>query len=133
MTRFGIDAPTALRLIDDDRTIAADHSLVGPAMLRSDAMKILYREVREGRLDDRAGRQQLEALAALKIRLLGDRVSRATAWKIATQLGWVEPAPAEYLAVAQLQADVLVTADPALVAGAQDVIAIADYEDLFRA
>jgi predicted nucleic acid-binding protein len=43
------------------------------------------------------------------MRLLGDRVSRRTAWKIAREHGWETTYDAEYLAVAKLQADALVT------------------------
>ncbi|MDY0910689.1 hypothetical protein [Microbacterium sp. CFBP9034] len=132
MTRYAIDAATALRIIDDDRTIPGGHSLVGPALLRSEALAALYRLVRDGRLDEGAGREKLEQLAGLKIRLLGDRVSRATAWKIAAQLDWDDTSRAEYLAVGKLQADALVTQDAALAAGAEGIIPVADYEALFE-
>ena len=41
------------------------------------------------------------------MRLLGDRVSRRTAWKIAQEQGWETTFDAEYLAVTKLQADAL--------------------------
>lgn len=131
MTRYAIDCPTALRLVADQRTVGAGHQLVGPAVLRTDALGVLYRDVRAGRLEDRAGRDLLERIAALKIRLLGDRVSRATAWRIAAQLDWPDIGAAEYLAVASLQADALVTEDPGLVAAAAGIVDIARYEQLF--
>src|SRR5262245_31709673 len=81
MTRFAIDSATALRIVEDGREVAEAHSLVGPSILRSHALAALYRDVREGRLDEKTGRSRLEGIAMLKIRLLGDRVSRATAWK----------------------------------------------------
>lgn len=109
-TRYAIDAPVAVALI---RAGATGHTLVGPAVLRSDALALLYRE-----LPDAEGRALLDGLAALRIRLLGDRVSRAVAWRLARELGWDDPRPAEYLAVARLQADLLVTSDPALLSGA---------------
>jgi hypothetical protein len=43
------------------------------------------------------------------MRLLGDRVSRRTACKITREHGWETTYDAEYLAVAKLQADALVT------------------------
>ncbi|GAA3912638.1 hypothetical protein [Microbacterium invictum] len=131
MTRFAIDAHTAVRLVRDERTLNGAHALVGPAILRSHAMAALYREVRAGRLDEAEGRRVLEGIAALKIRLLGDRVSRSSAWKIAAGLDWDDPAPAEYLAVAVLQADALITDDPVLIAGAGELVR-AQYDDLFR-
>lgn len=130
MTRFTIDAAVALRLIRDDVPPAPQHQLVAPSGLRSQVMALLYREVRSDRLEDALARQQLDALAGLKIRLLADRVSRSTAWKIATELDWDDIGPAEYLAVARLQADALVTDDDRLVA--QRLVPIAAYDELFR-
>ncbi len=132
MTHYAIDAPTALRIIDDDREIAPAHSLVGPSPLRSHALSSLYRDVRAGRMDERDARRRLDVLASLKIRLLGDRVSRGTAFRLAAQLEWDDTPLAEYLAVATLQADALITADAALRAAAPGIVLLADYEDLFR-
>lgn len=132
MTRFAIDAPTALRLVAEGRSPAAGHTLVGPAVLRTHALQTLYRDMREGRTDDAAGRRALDGVAMLKIRLLGDRVSRATAWRIAVRLEAEDPASAEYLAVATLQADVLVTDDPELRAGAEAIgLPLGRFADLF--
>lgn len=39
------------------------------------------------------------------MRLLGDRVSRRTAWEIAREQGWETTYGAEYVAVTRLQAD----------------------------
>lgn len=132
MTRFAIDSETALRIVRDDRAIPAAHALVGPSILRSHVLSALYREVRAGRLDERAARADLDGLAALKIRLLGDRVSRATAFRLAARLDWDDTAAAEYLAVASLQADALVAGDPVLARAADGIVALADYADLFR-
>jgi predicted nucleic acid-binding protein len=130
MTRYAIDAGIALRLICDGSDADRRHQLVGPSVLRSHALVTLYREVRTGAITETGGREQLEGLAALKIRLLGDRVSRATAWKIAARLGWDDIGPAEYLAVAALQADALITDDAELAAAADGIVRIASYEDL---
>jgi predicted nucleic acid-binding protein len=130
MTRFVIDAAVALRVIRDVRQVAERHQLVAPAALRSDLLSLLYREVRTGELDEAAARHQLDALAGLRIRLLADRVSRSTAWKIAAQLGWDDIGPAEYLAVATLQADALVAENERL--ADQRLVPNAAYEDLFR-
>jgi predicted nucleic acid-binding protein len=130
MTRYAIDSDIALRLIREESDAARRHQLVGPAVLRSHALGALYRDVRTGAVTEAEGRQQLERLAELKIRLLGDRVSRATAWKIAAALGWDDIAGAEYLAVASLQADALVTDDPALASAADGIVRVAPYEEL---
>ena len=132
MTRYGIDAATALRLIGEQSDADRRHQLVAPSVLRSDVMSMLYREVRAGRIAAAAGRQQLETLAGLKIRLLGDRVSRSAAWKIAAGLGWDDIAASEYLAVASLQADVLVTDDEDLALAAAGLVPVVRYADLAR-
>jgi len=131
MTRFAIDAGTALRIIRERVDIGENHSLVAPSSLRADVMADLYRDVREGRLSQADGRQ-LEGIAELKVRLLGDRVSRVTAWKIATERGDSDLTLAEYLAVATLQADVLVASDPRLRDAAVGVIELAEFDDLTR-
>jgi hypothetical protein len=129
-TRYAIDAVTALRVVADDPDTGRRLSLVGPSVLRSHALSLLYREARGGQLDERTARARLEGLAALKIRLLGDRVSRATAWTIAQQLGWEDTDLAEYLAVAVLQADVLVAGDERIVAAASGLVPVAPYRVL---
>lgn len=128
--RFAIDAVTALRIVREDPAIGARHALVGPTVLRSHVLSMLYREVREGALDEKTAREQLEGIASLKMRLLGDRGSRAAAWKISRQLDWDDTELAEYLAVATLQADVLVAGDERIVSGASGIIPTAAYDDL---
>lgn len=130
MTRFGIDAATALRLIRDGADGGRRHQLVAPSALRAEVLALIYRDVHAHRITQAEGRRQLEALARLKIRLLGDRVSRATAWKIAEQLGWKEIGAAEYLAVASLQADALITQDAEIAEAAEGIVPIASYMDL---
>ncbi|MFI6425130.1 hypothetical protein [Promicromonospora sp. NPDC050880] len=132
-TRWAIDAVTALRIVRDDVGVGTRRTLVGPAVLRSHVLSMLYRQVRAGLLDDETARAELNGLATLKIRLLGDRVSRATAWTIARRLDWDDTMPAEYLAVATLQADVLVAGDERIATAAGDLIPVADYDDLIGA
>ena len=131
MTRFVIDAPTALRLIEEGSAIGAGHQLVAPSTLRSQVLDLLYRQHGGAPLRGEVA-QQLDRLSELKIRLLGDRVSRSTAWKIAAQLGWDALGPAEYLAVAKLQADALVTDDERLRAAADGIVPLASFDELLR-
>lgn len=131
-TRCAIDAVTALRLVQDDVALGARRPLVGPAVLRSHALSMLYRDVRRGVLDEKTARAGLESLATLKMRLLGDRVSRATAWRIARELDTDDTTVAEYVAVAVLQADVLVAGDADVAAAADGRIPLASYDDLLR-
>ena len=64
------------------------------------------------------------------MRLLGDRVSRRTAWKIAREQGWETTFDAEYLAVTKLQADAFVTIDAGLAARAAHVVPLAPVDAL---
>jgi predicted nucleic acid-binding protein len=61
------------------------------------------------------------------MRLLSDRVSRRTAWKIARDQGWDTTYDAEYLAVTKLQADALVTVDAAFAARAEEIVPLAPF------
>lgn len=132
MTRFAIDAPTALRILLEDVDVRA-HQLVGAGALRSQVMQLLYAAVRAGDLSDAEAHARLEALASLGLRLLADRVSRAVAWKLAARLDWDDVARAEPLAVASLQADVLVTDDPTLAAAADGVVERMAWAEFVRA
>ena len=58
------------------------------------------------------------------MRLLNDRVSRRTAWKIAREQGALTH-DAEYLAITRMQADALVTIDPKLAARAEGLVPLA--------
>jgi predicted nucleic acid-binding protein len=72
-------------------------------------------------------------MTELKMRLLGDRVSRRTAWRIAMAHGWDTMRDAECLAVCQLQADALVTVDSRLAAMAEGIVQIEPLEALSTA
>ncbi len=128
MTRFGIDAPVAIRLAEHDIAVGSQHRLVAPSLMRTEALTTLYRSVRAGEREEKEALATLRRIASMPIRVLGDRMSRATAWRIATELGWDDPAPAEYLAVTRLQADALVTTDPRFIAAG--VVPIADFTAL---
>ena len=133
MTRFGIDALTAVRLVREGIVVPDEHKLVAPNLLRSEALSLIYREVRRGELSADAARTMLDRLTTMRIRLLGDRVSRAVAWRVAEQLGWDDTANAEYVAVAQLQADAFVTLDADLARAVSGIVTIAPFEALLRA
>ena len=130
MTRYVIDARTLLHLLDDDAPIPPGVQLVAPSSIRSEALQILLTDVREGRRSDDAALQTHERLTALKMRLLGDRVSRGTAWRIAREKGWDTLREAEYLAVTRLQDDALATVDRDLAARAEDVVPVAPLSAL---
>jgi predicted nucleic acid-binding protein len=130
MTRYVIDAPTLLYLVDAEVHVDPAHQLVAPNAIRSQALELLLHEVRAGTRTEAAALKAHERLTELKMRLLGDRVSRRTAWQLARQHDWATLTDAEYLAVTRLQADALVTVDPRLAAIARDTVAIAAVDDL---
>ncbi len=130
MTRYAIDAGVALRLIREGITVPDEHQLVGPTLLRSEALSLIYASFRSGEISEKESRALLDGLAALRIRLLGDRVSRSVAFRIADQLGWSDTADAEYVAVAQLQADAFVTLDERLAREVAGVVPVVGFEAL---
>jgi predicted nucleic acid-binding protein len=132
MTRYVIDAATLLHLVAKSVQVNPKHQIVAPNLIRSQALSLLFEAVRRGDLTEEVALQQHERFTELKMRLLGDRVSRRTAWKIAREQGWETTYDAEYLAVTRLQADALVTVDPALATKAKDVVPLAPLESLVR-
>ena len=133
MTRFAIDAPTAIRLVREGVTVPTTHQLVAPNLLRSQALSSLYRDVRAGRLPEAEAAEILRGITTMRIRLLGDRVSRGVAWQLAKQLDWDDTTNAEYVAVAKLQADVFVTLDPELARQVAGIVPTAPFGALVRA
>ena len=130
MARYVIDAPTLLHLVDNELSVAPSHQLVAPNSIRSEALLLLLHEVRRGQRTRKAALESHERMTEIKMRLLGDRMSRRTAWDIAFDHEWDTLRDAEYLAVTRLQADALVTVDPDLAAKAETVVPIASLQDL---
>ncbi|MDQ1545132.1 MAG: hypothetical protein QOH69_36 [Actinomycetota bacterium] len=130
MTRYAIDAITAIRLVREGLTVPDEHQLVAPKSLQTQAMSQLYREVRAGALSEDDARAVLDGITTMRIRLLGDRVSRGRAWRIAEQLDWDDTANAEYVAIAMLQADVFVTVDDRLARDVEGIVTTAPFEVL---
>ena len=125
MARYVIDAPTLLHLPERGLQVNPGHQLVAPNAIRSEVMQLLLDDVRAGKRTEKAALTTHERLTGLKMRLLGDRVSRSVAWQIARQHDWETLRDAEYLAVARLQADALVTVIQELVGKATNVVPVA--------
>jgi predicted nucleic acid-binding protein len=130
MARYVIDAPTLLHLVDTGLHVDPGHRLVAPNSIRSEALELLLRDVRAGKRTEAAALKAHERMTEIKLRLLGDRVSRRTAWQVARQHDWDTLRDAEYLAVTRLQADALVTVDPRLAVTARGTVAVAALDDL---
>jgi predicted nucleic acid-binding protein len=130
MTRYVIDAATLLHLVANGVQVRPRHQIVAPNVIRSQALSLLLEAVQNGELTEDQALRHHERLTELKMRLLGDRVSRRTAWKIAREQGWKTTYDAEYLAVTKLQADALVTVNPALATKAKNLVPLAPVEAL---
>jgi predicted nucleic acid-binding protein len=132
VSRIAIDPETLVRLAGNSREISTVHQLVAPNSIRSLALDILLQRVRNGELSEREAMTLHERMTELKIRLLGDRVSRRTAWQIALENDLNTVGLAEYVAVATLQADALLTFNPELAAIALGHVPLAKMTDLFE-
>jgi predicted nucleic acid-binding protein len=130
MTRYVIGPDVALRLAVDDAVIRADHQLVAPTLLRSQLLTLLYQAVRRGEMTKQDADRYLDFVRGLRVRLLGDRVLQAVAWKVADHLGWPDTFDAEYVALTRLQADAFITLDVELAAEVKDLVTIAPIEAL---
>jgi predicted nucleic acid-binding protein len=114
VTRFVVDCETLLRVAAGEIEVAAEHQLVAPTLVRSQALSALYEAARRGEISVAEGRERVRRINSMKVRFLGDKVLQAQAWKVADQLGWETTYDAEYVALTQLQADAFVTSDPEL-------------------
>ncbi|HET7310904.1 MAG TPA: hypothetical protein VFJ17_06220 [Mycobacteriales bacterium] len=132
MAKFAIDAVTLLHLVDNDLAIDSAHQLVAPKSIQSEAMQLLLDDVRRGERSEHDALQAHERITELKMRLLGDRVSRRVAWKLARDNDWDSLREAEYLAVTKLQADALVTVDERLASTAADLVPVESLTSLLR-
>jgi len=130
MARYVIDARTLIHIVANDIQPSPRHQIVAPNIIRSQALALLFEAVRAGELTETLALQYHERLTALKMRLLGDRVSRRTGWRIARDQGWDTTYDAEFLAVTQLQADALVTIDPAMTRKAYNIVPLAELNAL---
>jgi predicted nucleic acid-binding protein len=130
MTKYVIAPEVVLRLAHDQVVISDKHQLLAPTLLRSQVLSLLYRAVRNREMTDKEAARQLDYVRSLRIRLLGDRVLQALAWKIAAELGWSDTLEAEYVALTQLQADAFITLDAGLADAVKALVQTAPIEAL---
>ena len=131
MARYVIDAQTLLHLVAEDLPVDSVHQLVAPNLIRSHSLSLLFASVRLGEITETVALHRHERLTEIKMRLLGDRLSRRTAWNIARDQGWGTTYDAEYLAVCKLQADAFITIDKDFATRATRVVPVAPLSDLF--
>lgn len=130
MARYVIDVPTLLYVVTEGVEVSSAHQLVAPGTIRSQALSLLFAAVRRDDISEGVALQRHERLTKLRMRLLNDRVSRRTAWRIAREQGWTTTLEAEYFAVTKLQADAFVTIDSEMADMARLVVAVAPIEAL---
>ena len=130
MTKFVVDAGAVLHLAGEDVEVSAEHELLAPTLLRSQALSALHEAVHRGELPADAARDLLDRIGRMKIRLLGDAVLRRRAWEVADRLGWASTYDAEYVALTQLQADAFVTMDAELARSVEGLVATASIDAL---
>ncbi len=130
MTRFVVDCETLLRIAAGEVEVAAEHKLVAPTLVRSQALAALYAASRSGEISAAEGLERVRRVNSLKVRFLGDRSLQQTAWRVADRLGWATTYDAEFVALTQLQADVFVTSDRDLAQAVSGLVETATIDAL---
>ncbi len=103
VTRFVVDCETLLRIAAGEIEVAAEHKLVAPTLVRSQALAALYQAARRGEISAAEGIERVTRINSLKVRFLGDKVLQRKAWRVADQLGWATTYDAEFVALTQLR------------------------------
>jgi predicted nucleic acid-binding protein len=130
MTRFVVDCHTLLRIAAGELEVAAQHQLVAPTLVRSQALARLYEAARRGEITAAEGVERVTRINSLKVRFLGDKVLQRQAWKVADELGWETTYDAEYVALTKLQADAFVTSDRDLAQAVSGLVQTATVDAL---
>jgi indolepyruvate ferredoxin oxidoreductase alpha subunit len=125
-----VDCETLLRIAAGEVEVAAEHKLVAPTLVRSQALSALYEASRRGEISAAQAIERVTRINSLKVRFLGDKVLQRTAWRVADQLGWESTYDAEFVALTQLQADVFVTSDDDLARAVDGLIETATIDAL---
>jgi len=130
VARFVVDCKTLLGIAAGEIEVAAAHQLVAPTLVRSQALSALYEASRRGEISAAEGLERVTRINSLKVRFLGDKVLQRQAWKVADQLDWKTTYDAEYIALAKLQADALVTSDADLARAVSGLVTTAPVDAL---
>ena len=128
--RFVVDSGVVIRLAREQIKVRAEHELLAPTLLRSQALSAMHEAVHAGQIQRDTALEQLTRIWAIPIRLLGDAVLRRRAFEIAEQLGWSETYDAEYVALTLLQADAFVTLNADLRRQVKGIVRTATIEAL---
>jgi hypothetical protein len=74
VTRFVVDCETLLRIAAGEIEVAAEHQLLAPTLVRSQALSALYEAARRGEISASEGIERVRRINSLKVRFLGDKV-----------------------------------------------------------
>jgi predicted nucleic acid-binding protein len=130
VARVVVDCETLLGIAAGEIEVAAEHKLVAPTLVRSQALSALYEAARRGEISADQGIERVTRINSLKVRFLGDKVLQRRAWKLADELGWETTYDAEFVALTQLQADFFVTSDARLARAVSGLVETATTEAL---
>lgn len=131
MSRYVIGPDVAIELARQQAVVRTEHQILAPTLIRSQVLSLLYRAVVRSEMTERDASRHLDYLRGLRIRLLGDRMLQRKAWTTAEALRWPDTLDAEYVALARLRADALITLDATLARDASALVAIAPIDVLF--
>ena len=73
MARFVVDCETLLRIVSGEVEVAAEHQLVAPTLVRSQALAALFEAARRGEISRAEGIERVRRINSLKVRFLGDK------------------------------------------------------------
>jgi predicted nucleic acid-binding protein len=130
VARFVVDCETLLGIAGGQIEVTAEHKLVAPTLVRSQALSALYEAARRGEISTGQGIERVTRINSLKVRFLGDKVLQRRAWKVADELGWETTYDAEFVALTQLQADFFVTSDGELARAVSGLVETATIDAL---
>src|SRR3974377_1320778 len=111
MTRYVIGPDVAIQLAGEEAVVPDGHHMLGPALLHSQMLSLLYQAVHRGEMTKEDAERRLFYVQGMRIRLHEDYLLQKAAWQVADQLGWSDTFDAEYVALTQLEADALITLD----------------------
>ena len=130
MARFVIDCEILLRIAAGEVEVSSEHILLAPTLVRSQALTALYEASRRGEISAAEGIELVTRMNSLRVRFLGDKMLQRTAWNVADQLGWPTTYDAEFVALAQLKADALVTSNDDLAQAVSALVRTATIDAL---
>ena len=130
--RLVLDSSAALRAASSSAAAAAltRHELLAPPLLWSEVHSAVHEAVWRRDLDREGAEAVLGSFAALGVTRRTPRHLHATAYGIATELGWAKTYDAEFLALARLESGVVLTTDARLRRGADRTGLVIDPGEL---